>query len=172
MGFNDQQNKRIANYVIDELRLNPITDNVPKTVVPSIQPTFEVNRKFVNIQRATPATANSNSTILTTSSSVDTFITAASIYFIKDATCDAASGVGPQITAQLDGDSAARAIVSTAIITLTAQEGSQTQSFNPPLKIARGSTITGDRGATFSAGNLVRSYTIQGFTEQTGDVTA
>lgn len=168
MGFNDQQNKRISNFIVDELRLNPVSDNIPKTVVPSIQPTFEVDRKFSVPLATNNNTATGSATILTTPANVDTYITGVHLSFIKDATCDVATNSLVQITAISQGTT--YGLLSFPLITLTAQTGSDFAVFNPPLKVDRGTAIA-LTSATFSAGIMLRFSKIFGYTEQTGDVT-
>jgi len=72
MALNQNQNRDIAENLIKTLRLNPLHDNIPSTVVPSIQPMIEVDKPIQNILLSTVA----NETMLTTSTTRDTYLTA------------------------------------------------------------------------------------------------
>lgn len=166
MGFNDQQNKRISNFIVDELRLNPISDNIPKTVIPSIQPTFEVNRKFCNIARSLGSSTTGNKTIFTTPSDKDFYLTSAQFAYVKDVTCDVATGA-ISLSATIEGT--AQPVISLVLTTLTAERDNQIISFPVPLKIDRNTTII--YGGSFTAGAMSRIGLITGYTQETGDVT-
>ena len=133
MGFNDNQNKRINNFIVDELRLNPITDAIPKQVIPSIQPVFNVNQKICDVF-GTNSTSSSNAgvTIFTSASNVDTYITFATIGLAKDATCDSTNGA-LNLNATINGVTAG--LLTIPHVTLVATNTTITASFNPPISL-------------------------------------
>lgn len=166
MGFNDNQNRIITNNIVDELKLNPITDQVPKYVNPSIQPVFVANRKNATILGATARTTTGTSTLLTTSSVLDTYITGVNVSYTKDVACDVASGrLG--ITGVILG--ATTHLLSVAVLTLTAQNDTTSIEFNPPIKVDRNSAIA--LGITFTAGTACIAGNVSGYTEETGVIT-
>ena len=166
MGFNDQQNKRISNWIIDELRLNPVSDAIPKQVVPSIQPVFEVNRNVANFQATITKATTGTGSIATTSSTVDTYITQVTYSITKDATCDQATGT-LAVNGVIGGTTTP--LIRLSVLTLTAQDKTASASFDPPVKLDRNSLISAN--LSFTAGALVETASIHGYTQETGDVT-
>jgi len=158
---NDTQNKAISNNIIDTLKLNPITDNIPRAVIPTIQPVFEVNPKVCNVVRHSNLAVTGSGTIFTTPSDRDFYLNSASLGMIKDATCDVASNSESSLTVTTEGT--ARRLLQMPLLTLTAQSENATISYPIPLKLDRNTTIT-IQSATFSAGSLLRYGAITGFT--------
>lgn len=163
MGFNDNQNRTITNNIVDTLKLNPISDNIPKTVIPSIQPTFEVNRKIATVRSATRSTTGT-STVLTTSSTVDTYLIGVGLSYVKDATCDIATG-RLTVAGAIEGTS--QALMSLNILTTTAQSDSEYVSFSTPVKLDRNAAVT--MATTFTAGAMSASATLYFYTEEAGN---
>lgn len=162
MVFNQTQNPIIKNNLIDELRLNPSIDTIPNVVNPTIQPVFEVKKKYCNVQRRGSRATTGSSTIFITPSDKDFYLVAASIHLIKDVTCDLATGqIG--INTVLDGTT--NQCVSVATLTLTAQSVESSLSFNPPIKVDRNTAL--GFTTTFTAGACSTSATIAGYTEET-----
>lgn len=164
--FNDTQNKNIVNNVIDELKLNPLTDAIPRQVIPTIQPVFEVKKKFADILRGGTIASTSSQTLYTTPSDRDFYLTGACLSIDKSATCDIASGRYTMVCT-ING-TANQAILSVAITTLTAQSQSVSLSFPTSIKVDRG-TVIALSAASFSAGTFVRAGSIVGFTEEAGN---
>lgn len=164
MVFNQSQNPQIKNTIIDNLRLNPVVDNIPNVVTPSIQPVFETDRKFCDVVRTNSITATSgSSTLFTTPSDKDFYITGAAISMAKDATCDLATS-NVNITIIVGGTS--RQIVQLSALTTTAQTQNMFVNFNPPIKVDRNTAIS--RGSfSFTAGSGMCQSAIWGYTQDT-----
>ena len=164
MVFNQTQNTVIKNNLIDELKLNPSVDNIPNVVNPTIQPVFEVKKKFVNFS-STNSTASLATavTVHTASSTLDTYVTSLIFSLAKDATNDTAN-VAASIQATIAGTASTIAAIST--VTLTETNQIVQISFNPPLKLDRGTTVR-FTSPTFAAGTLRESGTVAGYTEET-----
>lgn len=159
-------NTETARELVEAIRGNANTNLPPRQVNNSIQPVIDINPKQFrrsNICVGTIATANSDTTLLTTDSTKEFFLTSASLSGCKDATCDIPTGQWAMITAFPEGQTSSRAILGLSGITLTAQNQSITQTFATPLKLARGTVISGSRGGAFTVGNNVRHFTIQGY---------
>lgn len=163
--FNDTQNKDIVLNIQDTLKLNPLTDAVPKAIVPTIQPTFEVHRKVSDQVSGLIATSTGVQTLLTASATKDTYITGATLSIIKDSTCDMASGA-VTITCVPNASGVSKNLVGIAILTLTAQADSISIAFPTPIKIARGSIVT--MPGAFTVGACSRIGTISYYTEDSG----
>lgn len=101
-------------------------------------------------------------TIFTTPSDKDFYLVGGNISLVKDVTCDAATGTF-QITCTIDG--VAQAIMVIGILTLTAQSEIVNLSLPYPIKVDRGTAITGS--ITFTAGACRRTGCIIGYTEET-----
>jgi len=164
MAFNETQNKDIVNFTQDKLKMNPVTDFLPKQVVPSIQPTIEVNRQVCNIVRHGVQTTTGSITVFTTPSGTDFYLNSVYASFNKDATCDSATGV---YTLSTTIEGTARRLLDFPIFTTTAQSNELTLSFPIPLKIDRNVAIA--FSGTFTAGACVRCAGITGFTEEAGN---
>jgi hypothetical protein len=161
MVFNQTQSIVVKNNLIDELRLNPVVDTIPSVVNPTIQPVFEVKKKFTNLVRHLNKTTTGASTILTTSSTQDTYITALVLCHTQDATCD---GVLVQILATTEGSQ--RALMSLRFQTTTANGGlNQSVSFPFPVKLDRNTAV--QLSLAFTAGTCASSVCFYGYTEET-----
>jgi len=162
LNYNDTQNKAVVNNIIDELKLNPITDQIPRSVIPTIQPTFDVKKKFCNIVRSTTNTG-STATVYTTPSDKDFYLVSAGLSFTK---ANDAVGVDWVIRGFPEND-AIRNFVSITSTTLTVDTENAFTQFNPPIKLMRNSiiTIVPDN----STGTFRMSGNIAGYTEEAGN---
>jgi hypothetical protein len=160
-------NSELSHEIRDGAKIQQSVDGIPSELADKVIPVMEVNPKLlrvIDVVRNATATPNSNTTIYTTPTDRDFFLTTAQLAYVKDATCDIASGVGPRISVTMFGETTTRGILESAVITLTADSQIISIAFPRPIKLARGSAITGDRGAAFTVGNLVRSFSITGYT--------
>lgn len=165
MGFNDQQNRIIANNIIDQLKLNPISDNIPKQVVATIQPTFEVNRKIPNVfGNASTSSSNTTSTLLTASSTQDTYICGYMLGLAKDATADVTNGI-QSLAMTVNGSTII--IANIPFATLVTSSDCVTGSLNPAIKIDKASTVR-FTSPTFTVGTLRSTATVYGYSEESG----
>lgn len=161
--FNDSQNKDLVNTIIDRLKMNPVTDNIPRSVIPTIQPVFEIDQKKCTFARNGRASNATSTTIMTTSSSMDTYLCGGSVSVAKDVS---STSTATNLLVTL-ADGTAASIVEIVGITLTAQENCITTNFNPPLKLAR-NTIVAITNTTATA-NILAGGTIWGYTEEAGN---
>ena len=139
-------------------------DNVISEIEQKFQPSIETNPLVVNISnivRNLTRTTTGSGTIYTTPTDKDFYLVSASLSFIKDATCDQATGTSAAVNVVIDGTTVST--VSTSGLTLTAQSGEVSLSSGYPIKVDRGTTITIGGGA-YTVGTLCRAATIQGFT--------
>jgi predicted extracellular nuclease len=147
--YNETQSRQIVNNIIDLLKLNPVTDKIPKTVIPTIQPVFEVSYRNCDLNgRATSATSAASLTAVTASSTKDTYLNSVFISMSKDATCDASSGV-TDVNVTINGSTVQ--ILTLAHQTTTALQDTVSINFPVPVKIDRGTTVRATM-PTFTAG--------------------
>jgi len=161
LDFNDSQNKDVINNIIDTLKLNPVTDLIPRRVVPSIQPVFEVYAPVAFVKSAT-ATNSTVATIYTTPSNKDFYLCSAQCSVQKDvlSTSDLT-----HITVIIDGTS-----VSTANIVglgLTIESGTASMTFPVPVKVDR-NTIIAIKNSV-GDGSVRATGSISGFLKETGN---
>jgi hypothetical protein len=155
---NNEIQKSISHATGIKLR----ADELPQEIGKDIQITLESNpllTKYCDVAREGHSILTGTITIYTTPADKDFYLT--SIYFslVKDVLCDVATGRAV-VTTMIEG--ATRELIGFGIITLTAQNNSLAISFPYPLKIDRNSAII--QGSTTTAGTIVRSIGITGFT--------
>jgi hypothetical protein len=141
---------------------------VPKILNGTIVPVIELNPTLTKIDRickhATTSTSG-NITVYTTPANQDFYLTGFTLSFIKDVTCDNATG-NVTLFSTIDGGAVHLAAIAT--ITLTAQNSSINVTLKNPIKIDR-STVIGvgsSVGSTFTAGVLVRAASIKGYLQE------
>ena len=157
-------NSDLTKELIEGAKLSSAIGTIPSEMQTTVVPVMEVNPRLLrkcNIIRSSILTTNANGTLLTASTTQQTFITSCSVAFIKDIVCDMSSGLGPGIDL-VQGGATVR-LCYFPIITLTAQNDSMTMSFDPPILIDKGSAVTANRGSAFTAGVCVRAMTITGY---------
>lgn len=131
--------------------------------ISSFSPSIEVNPKLVkeaNIVSNLTRTASGAGTMFTTATGKETYITSATLSIIKDAACDAATG---EITLYCAIDGTTIRLLTLPCLTLTAQSATVSMAFPRPIKVDEGAAL-GLASVTFTAGNLVRSAGVTGFT--------
>jgi len=134
----------------------------PTEVLPYITPTIELIPK-ANITSTVSRTATGSSTIYTTPSDKDFYLTNINLGMIKDVACDVATGT-VTVTAVIDGVS--KSILGLPVISLTAQQINDNIDLQRvPLKIDRGTNIS--MSSTYTVGVMVRTCTINGYTVET-----
>lgn len=155
------ENQKVINSIVDTLQLNPVTDQIPKYVVPTIQPVFEADKKICDIVRSSVSSTTGTVTVFTTPANLDFYLNSVVAGYVKDATCDIATG---SINVQANVQGTTRAFVLMPVLTTTAQDDIVSVSFPAPIKIDRSAaiTITG----TFTAGAMSRAICISGFTAE------
>jgi hypothetical protein len=148
--FNQQTNNDVFN------------EGIPLKFKKSIHPVLVVNplpNNFCDIVANNSATSTGATTIYTTPTDKDFYLTEFSVSVIKDATCDSATG-SYQFNVVINKTT--KTIFYFSVITLTAQTGHISISLPVPVKLDRGSTVT--LSGTFTVGACVRSGSIVGFT--------
>jgi hypothetical protein len=160
----DHKNNEITQAIRTVTNLNDYVDKIPTKIadeiVPIVNVTPQMNR-ITNITGSVSKNVTGSATIITTSSTLDTYIESYSISYIKDATCDQAIGAGAFIQATVGGTSIFLGTIST--LTLTAQETMVTHTLAHPIKIDRGTTVL-ITGSSYSVGLCSRSGCVQGYT--------
>jgi hypothetical protein len=121
----------------------------------TIQPVVEIGPKFTTIARHVSSTTTGSSTIYTTPTDKDFYLTYAQLNITKDATSD---NVNCNLLATLN---AVRRILSINTQTTTAGSFNAANSFPYPIKIDRGTNITVN--GTFTVGATTKEACIGGF---------
>jgi len=135
-------------------------DYLSDDVMPNIQPVIPIS-PIVKIIRNSNTSATGSITPYTTPDDKDFYLTAIGLSYSKNATCDVATG-NVALNVTIDGVSVA--VVSLAMLTLTAEKDSVYVNFNPPIKVDRGTAITGTN--TYTAGLMRRTCNVVGYTEE------
>jgi len=123
-------------------------------------PTIDINPKYSVFAYSASVTAAGSSTLFTSSTERDTYITGLTFSIIKDSANDSATG-STGIYTTINGNTAVY-IARIAILTLTAQNETISIQFTYPLKIDRGA-IVAIALVTIGAGAFTRCATVQGF---------
>ena len=132
-------------------------------VMPYIQPTKELGN-VVNIVRGASITAsNTSTTLYTTPSDKDFYLTGFNISVAKDAACDVATS-SHTLRVVMFGANQSLALIP--VITLTAERAETSADFPVPIKIDRNTIISFLSGA-HTAGLFNRGVTIRGYTVET-----
>lgn len=147
--MNDTQSKEVINSLVDGLKLNPATDNIPKSVIPTIQPTYDVQRRklITIVDTQSTATTQTNTTIYTCSTTRDTYLKGVQVAWTSDATAD---NTNCTVGVKIDPLSGISVIFRLLKQSLTADSQNGSVMFDTPIKLTRGSTIT--QSNTFSVG--------------------
>jgi hypothetical protein len=154
--FNLNQNRDIANNLINDFDLNQLTDITPAKVNTSIQPVYEVYGKVVNVTYSNSAVNATSATIATTPTDKDFYISAITLSMIKDAS---ATSTISTVTATINNVSSTLTAIRT--LTLTAQAQTITLCLTVPVKIDRGTNILVTNAT--AVGNISTNATIQGY---------
>lgn len=137
---------------------NPKFDYNADIIADVIQPVVQIN-PISNIVRSNSSTTTGSTTVYTTPSDKDFYLTSLQYCYMKDAANDATSiGVNTTIQGVLQN------LVFIRTITTTASQDVVNISFPYPIKIDRGVAVS--IYGTFTAGNLYRSLVITGYTEE------
>lgn len=156
--------------VIQELRnaakLQLGKDRIPNFLSSGIVPTIELSSKLVKngIAKATSQTTTGTTTIYATPATQDFYLCGIEYGFVKNATCDVATGT-LNVTATINGS--AQTIATIPVLTLTAERGDRFIYLSHPIKIDRGINI--QLSGTFTAGAMSRSATVYGFIDETSN---
>jgi len=152
----------ILKKIVEELGLQPGAENAPRDVANTIVGTFDVMPEDTSrIARGAIRSTTGATTLLTTPTDRDFFMTGATLGMQSDATADNTFCV---LTATPFDSNASSNILLLPKITLTAFSGATQTSFVPPLKLARGSVISMSHTFTVGASNI--SGTVTGYNKE------
>jgi len=156
-------NSDLSKELVDGAKIQVSSDKIPNQLGQTVVPVMEVNPKMLricNVAKHSVQLTTGSLTVFTTSAYNDFYLNSAYVEFIKDVTCDIATG---SISFATTINGVATRLLDFPVITATAQPlVGAAISFPVPLKIDRGAAIT--LSGTFTAGVLVRSCGITGFT--------
>ena len=139
------------------------SDILPNELEPKIQSVIDVTpnmNESCDVVVASPKSTTGTTTLYTTPSNKDFYLTGAWLSYTKDATCDTATGALP-ITATLNG--VAIQFLTLSKLTLTAEQRQISITFETPIKIDRNTIIS--FGTTWSVGNMIIAVGITGYTQ-------
>jgi len=153
------QNGDIRNKISEDIKAtNPglIANLLTDYVVPMININDQVYYAKESFAFNGTAINATSTTLFTTDSVKDTYISAITLGVIKDAT---ATSLLSTVSAVINGQT--RALVSIPGITLTVQSEVVSASFNPPIKVDRSSIVTLTNST--NTGNVSASGNVAGF---------
>lgn len=155
-------NTQTKREIDDAIRGNSVTNLAPTKVSDNVQLVLNVNPKdYKNSEIVLSNTCvnSTSSTIYTTPTDRDFYLTSAQLSMIKDA---GALSTYSAINCTINGDANVRLIRVIGLAT-TAQTESLSISFPAPVKVDRGTAITvinSNAGANVSASGLIAGYLI------------
>jgi len=151
----------VIQKAVNDLAISASDEKIPSETLDKVQLVYFLNTEFANVSVNNNATSSSAAATLyatPVNPAGDFFLTGVTLSFVKDATCDIATG-SVAINATVNG--VVRGVLSLSLLTLTAQNQSLSISLPKPLKIDKGTNI--QRGAfTFSVGTGAVHACIQG----------
>jgi len=155
-------NSTITEDIIDTFKLDRFVNNVPAVI-----PVVDVSPK--NATGFVVSTSGTNTGVLPISAAMlrnvtvdDSIIYLTGVYasYIKDATCDLATGAIAVYCQPADVGQNVN-IISFPVIALTAQSDSIYINFRNPIKLTKNTAVTIQ--GTFTAGVLVRALAVHGY---------
>jgi hypothetical protein len=158
------QSTDLKKAIIEATKINPSAATIPNKLSDVVVPVIDVSpahNRVCEIVRAASAVNATSTTIYTTPTDKDFYLTAASISTIKDVT---ATSLASFIETNIGG--AARQILYIIGLTLTVQSGQTSISFPVPIKIDRGVNIIiahTTNVANVSSRGLIYGYTVDNF---------
>lgn len=154
-------NSDLSKELVEGAKIQTSFDYTPDQLAEKVVPVMEVNPKLLKINNFIKnnfQTTTGTIAIITTPADKDTYITGLSAGYVKDVTCDSATGVY-SLTCVING--ATHNLIQFPIITLTAQQDEREITFAYPVKVDRASAI--QLTGTFTAGVCVRTCTLYGY---------
>lgn len=161
-------NSELSREIIDGAKIAIGREKVPDQISEKVVAVMECNPKLlrrVNLVRGSSSVTTGTITLFTTPTDTDFYISELNMAFIKDVTCDAATGA---VTISVVIDGVTRNIAGLSTITLTAQSGNLVISFPLPVKLDRTTSIT--MNGTYTAGVMSRYCSIAGYIVQNANV--
>ena len=155
-------NSTLTKEIIEVGRLQQQKDSIPSEFSDKILYVADVNPKHARILNLCGNASKSTTaatTIFTTSSTKDTYLTGIGISWTSDATCDSTQYY---VDCVLDGQSSVTVLMLLLKQPLTAGNGVQYIEFAYPIKLAKGTTVR--HGTTFTVGTTTMNMSFRGFT--------
>jgi len=137
-----------------------ISEGFPQELTGQALPVMDMTpnfHRFANIVRSVQATTSGTSTLYTTPTDKDFYLTAASLNYEKDVVNDS---LLVYLSVVIDG--ATNNVLRIGKLGTTASKGESSIALSPPIKLDRGSQIL--IGGSFTAGALNKSGSIIGYT--------
>ncbi len=160
--FNDTQNKAIVANTTDTLKLNPLTDKIPKQIIPSVQPVFEVNNRCIDVCFSTTKATTGTATIGTLQNRIF-LLKYVCVSMVKDVACDIQTG---RVSVSANVGGVTQALCGVSSLTLTAQNQTIAIFFDTPIRIDASSPFVISGTATsYAAGVCVRNAEVGGYYE-------
>tara|TARA_Y100000310_G_C20676941_1_gene813641 strand:+ start:2217 stop:2702 length:486 start_codon:yes stop_codon:yes gene_type:complete len=154
------QNSKIVDSISEKVKESNL-NLIPRQLANSVQAVIDVGRNIdQHFIESTKSTSSGSTTIVSTPTNKDFYLTSCSLGLIKDAASD---NVAADLRATVNGT--VEFLLQIVGITLTAQETHLTVSFPEPIKLDRGTAIKIQGTAT--AGNFHKTGTITGYTIDT-----
>jgi hypothetical protein len=154
------QKSELKSAIIASTGINPSAENIPSTLSKVIVPIIDVTPQKVTVSemvKAVNSTTTGASTVFTTPSDRDFFLTGAAISMATDATAD---NTNVFLNCVIGG--ATVQILRLNKITTTAFNGSMVKQFTNPIKLDKNTAIT--VSTSFTAGAAAFWGSIEGFT--------
>lgn len=150
------ERSEITQKAIKDLRLNPAFEKMPTEASDKIVLTYPLNEKVVKIVRGSEKTTTGSSTVYTTPSNKDFYLTGCYLQNNSNATAD---NTDIRLTCVIDGGT--QFLIQFKKITLTAFNNMLNREFSVPIKLDRNSTIV--LSSAFTVGSSTTSAGITGF---------
>jgi len=153
----------VIQKAVNDLAISTSMDKVPTETLDKVQLTYSLNKAFSSfcVSSVRSVTGTGTVSLPAIDERGEIFITSINYNFIKDATCDIATGsIVVSITPKESGVSST--IIQRGVITLTAQSENVQVDLPYPLRLKPNTSLT--HTGSFTVGVLVRSVTVIGFT--------
>lgn len=153
----------IIQKAVNDLALSTSGTIIPNETLDKVQLVYSLNSQYSNfISNGNQTTTGTMSTAVPiVGNGQRVFVTSIDVHMIKDATCDAATGA---ITIGMTPNNIgiSKNIAQVGIIALTAQSEHININLPFPIEVKSAGTIT--LSGTFTAGVMVRTISVAGFT--------
>lgn len=151
------QSKEVIDKISDELKIQPALI-IPRELMDKIQLVYNINSpNRDSIIRSVSRSTTGSSTLFTTSATRPFFLTSATLVNQSDVTAD---NTAISLVATPFGQATINPILLNKLTT-TVFSGQISQRYDPPILLARSSSIT--LGSTFTVGASISGASITGF---------
>lgn len=152
----------IIQKAVNDLGLSAADAKVPNETLDKVQLTYNLNRQFSTfiVASGSSSTGTFNTALPTVSTGSETYLTGVTLSFIKDSTCDIATGA-VQVSITPTDSNVASVIINAAVLTLTAQDKDVFLALPYPFKVKNASNIS--VSGTFTVGAMRRNVSAFGF---------